>query len=127
MEPAPKRNLLNVPAYDAGNAVPRQSLAELEQTAESDTRQPRIGQHLLMVRFCDLLHGFEFHKNGYSPRQGLHETLRRTGCREARWGWEPAVPRADPEPPNPAQEPLRTLCPRARDPSLDEAPPRNPQ
>ena len=30
MAPAPKRNLLNVPVYDAGNAVPHQSLAEVE-------------------------------------------------------------------------------------------------
>ncbi len=30
MVPAPKRNLLNVSVYDAGNAVPHQSLAEVK-------------------------------------------------------------------------------------------------
>jgi len=31
MVPAPKRNLLNVSVYDAGNAVPHQSLAEVSR------------------------------------------------------------------------------------------------
>ncbi len=58
MKPAPKRNLLGLSVYDAGNAVTHQSLAE------GEWREPQTGQHQLAVRLCDLLHGYEFHKNG---------------------------------------------------------------